>query len=294
MEPLRRARRSEDEACRWRARRRDQMLPRRQGEGVEGRRARGARGANRLASLDHPALPKYVEHFEEDGALYLVMEKIEGESLASLRAKGQTLAPGEIAKMLADIAAALKYSARSCTRDRASRHQAGQPHSTARRLDRARRLRRGARQAEARRREHGRRNVRVHGAGAIPGTRVAEIGCVWPRRDRARDADRLRAGGAPARRLGDRRRAGGSEGTSSPLIAALEAMLEPDPDRRIDSVDEALALLAKPPARPKARSGSRRRSANGNRAHRERRVRRAIPCPWRRGCSVGSASSSRS
>ena len=51
---------------------------------------RGARGwkdvelaereARTLASLDHPRLPRYFEHFEEDGALYLVMEKIEGET----------------------------------------------------------------------------------------------------------------------------------------------------------------------------------------------------------------------
>src|SRR5262252_7359164 len=35
------------------------------------------REARVLASLDHPSLPKYVDHFEEDGVLYLVMEKIE-------------------------------------------------------------------------------------------------------------------------------------------------------------------------------------------------------------------------
>src|ERR1700728_4559541 len=34
-----------------------------------------------LASLDHPLVPRYIEHFEEGGALYLVMEKVIGESL---------------------------------------------------------------------------------------------------------------------------------------------------------------------------------------------------------------------
>ena len=38
-----------------------------------------------LSSLDHPLVPRYVEHFEEDGALYLVMEKVEGETLESIR-----------------------------------------------------------------------------------------------------------------------------------------------------------------------------------------------------------------
>ncbi len=32
----------------------------------------------RASTLSHPNLPVYIEHFEEEGALYLVMEKIEG------------------------------------------------------------------------------------------------------------------------------------------------------------------------------------------------------------------------
>src|SRR5277367_6334378 len=46
------------------------------------------REARVLASLSHPKLPAYVEHFEEDGVLYLVMEKIEGVPLSVLRKKG--------------------------------------------------------------------------------------------------------------------------------------------------------------------------------------------------------------
>ncbi|MFI5301876.1 MAG: serine/threonine protein kinase, partial [Polyangiales bacterium] len=42
------------------------------------------REARVLSSLDHHGLPKYIEHFEEDGALYLVMERIDGESLATI------------------------------------------------------------------------------------------------------------------------------------------------------------------------------------------------------------------
>src|SRR5690606_34292974 len=42
------------------------------------------REARVLSSLDHPSLPRYIEHFEESGALYLVMEKIEGETLREL------------------------------------------------------------------------------------------------------------------------------------------------------------------------------------------------------------------
>src|SRR5215471_2105393 len=37
------------------------------------------REATVLAALSHSKLPRHIDHFEEDGGLYLVMEKIEGE-----------------------------------------------------------------------------------------------------------------------------------------------------------------------------------------------------------------------
>ncbi len=46
------------------------------------------REARVLAALSHPKLPRYVEHFEADGALYLVMEKVEGTPLSVLRKQG--------------------------------------------------------------------------------------------------------------------------------------------------------------------------------------------------------------
>jgi len=52
--------------------------------------------ARTLASLDHPNLPRYVEHFEEEGALYLVMEKIEGESVAALRRRRRAFSADEV------------------------------------------------------------------------------------------------------------------------------------------------------------------------------------------------------
>ncbi|MEI9941766.1 MAG: protein kinase [Pseudomonadota bacterium] len=67
------------------------------------------REARVLATLSHPNLPVYIEHFEEDGALYLVMEKIEGETLASLRRRRATLAHADVARFLADADSALSY-----------------------------------------------------------------------------------------------------------------------------------------------------------------------------------------
>jgi serine/threonine protein kinase len=67
------------------------------------------REARVLARLDHAGLPRYVEHFEENGALYLVMEKIEGESLAArLKERGPMSEP-ETRAMLHELAAALEY-----------------------------------------------------------------------------------------------------------------------------------------------------------------------------------------
>ena len=67
------------------------------------------REARVLSTLSHANLPVYIEHFEEDGALYLVMEKIEGEPLASLRRRRATLTHEEIARFLVDADSVLSY-----------------------------------------------------------------------------------------------------------------------------------------------------------------------------------------
>src|SRR5580704_7677545 len=54
------------------------------------------REARVLKSLSHPKLPRYVDHFEEDGSLYLVMEKIEGASLSTLRRQGASFGEEEV------------------------------------------------------------------------------------------------------------------------------------------------------------------------------------------------------
>jgi len=67
------------------------------------------REARVLSTLSHPNLPVYIEHFEEEGALYLVMEKIEGETLASIRRRRQTLTQADVARFLADADSVLQY-----------------------------------------------------------------------------------------------------------------------------------------------------------------------------------------
>lgn len=67
------------------------------------------REARVLGNLRHPNLPGYVEHFEESGELYLVMEQIEGESLQQLRKRGVRLERVEIVRLLTEIGAVLAY-----------------------------------------------------------------------------------------------------------------------------------------------------------------------------------------
>jgi tRNA A-37 threonylcarbamoyl transferase component Bud32 len=66
------------------------------------------REAEVLAALDHPLVPRYVTHFEEAGSLFLAMEKVEGETLAELRARG-AFDQNDVLGFLEDAAATLAY-----------------------------------------------------------------------------------------------------------------------------------------------------------------------------------------
>jgi hypothetical protein len=67
------------------------------------------REASVLASLSHSGLPRYIDHFEENGALYLVMEKIEGETLQTRRKRGAGLDQAQVTRFLRDAGACLRY-----------------------------------------------------------------------------------------------------------------------------------------------------------------------------------------
>ena len=67
------------------------------------------REARVLSQLSHPALPIYVDHFEEHGALYLVMERLEGDSLAALHKRGARLDETRVLAFLHQASDALDY-----------------------------------------------------------------------------------------------------------------------------------------------------------------------------------------
>jgi serine/threonine protein kinase len=66
------------------------------------------REARVLSELRHPSLPAYLEHFEEAGALYLVMEKIEGRTLAELR-RDRALDQVQVLRFLRETGETLRY-----------------------------------------------------------------------------------------------------------------------------------------------------------------------------------------
>jgi tRNA A-37 threonylcarbamoyl transferase component Bud32 len=67
------------------------------------------REARVLASLQHPGLPRYIDHFEEAGELFLVTELIQGESLEALRKRGAVLAEADVRAFLHEASVILDY-----------------------------------------------------------------------------------------------------------------------------------------------------------------------------------------
>jgi hypothetical protein len=206
------------------------------------------REARTLAALSHPNLPRYIEHFEEDGALYLVMEMIEGETLAALRTRQQGSSVAEVTRMLGDIAEALRYLH---GRAPAVVHRDIKPGNIIRRPDGSYTLV-----------DFGavRDRLKPEGGSTVVGT----FGYMAPEQFQGRASTRsdLYGLGATALvmltgvepedlphvglRIDVARALPGS--TPRPLVRALEAMLDPDPDRRVATIDDALALLRDPPA----------------------------------------------
>ncbi len=210
------------------------------------------REASTLASLDHPNLPKYLEHFEEEGVLYLVMEKIEGESLAALRSRGGRMSVAEVRRMLEDIGDALRY-----LHGRAPPivHRDIKPGNVIRRPDGSYALV-----------DFGAVRDRLKPAGGS--TVVGTFGYMAPEQFQGRASPRSDLYGLAATALAmltgvepedlpheglgiDVRRALPST-TPDDLTRVLVSMLVPDPDGRAGSIDEALA----PPKRARSREPS--------------------------------------
>jgi serine/threonine protein kinase len=67
------------------------------------------REARVLSTLNHPGLANYVHHFEQDGSLYLAMQRIQGEDLAHLLATGKRFSFEELLELLEELSAIFSY-----------------------------------------------------------------------------------------------------------------------------------------------------------------------------------------
>ena len=210
-----------------------------------------------LASLSHPDLPKYLEHFEEGGALYLVMERVAGVSLVRYRKSGGTFRTDDVVRFLEQASLVLDY-----LHGRAPPiiHRDLKPGNVIRRPDGSFAFVDFGAVRDRLRPEGGSTVVGTFGymapeqfqGRAVPASDVYAIGAtaLWmltgvepedlPHQGLAIDVSAA---------LGAR--------TRPALVAVLRAMLDPDPDRRATRIAPLLVDLApRRPAPPPARRSS--------------------------------------
>ncbi len=240
------------------------------------------REARTLASLDHPRLPRYFEHFEEDGALYLVMQKIEGESLATIRKERRSMSATEVTRMLEDIGGALRYLH---GRAPAVVHRDIKPGNIIRKPDGSFALV-----------DFGAVRDRLKPAGGS--TVVGTFGFMAPEQFQGRASARsdLYGLGAtaitmltgedpedlPHEGLGidvERAVAKGARGTPKELVRVLTAMLVADPDGRIESADAILGQLRDARSGGNDEGRDQEDSRDDNRRNRKRNARGSAGAP---------------
>ncbi len=194
------------------------------------------REARVLATLSHPNLPVYVEHFEEDGALYLVMEKIEGETLSALRRRKAAFSQAEVARFLRDADSVLGYLH---SRAPAIIHRDIKPGNVIRRADGGFAFVDFGSVRDQLKPEGGSTVVGTFGYMApeqfqgrsLPGSDVYAVGATALALVTGREPEEL-----PHRGLAIDVPAALGRGAEPWLLRALSAMLEPDPDQRASRV----------------------------------------------------------
>lgn len=198
------------------------------------------REARVLATIDHPLVPRYFEHFEEGDSLFLVMEKIEGETLESVRARRGALPEEEVRRFLTCADRALSY-----LHGRSSPvvHRDIKPRNVVRRADGSFVFVDFGTVSELVARRSASTVVGTVGymapeqmqGRAMPATDIYAVGATALAALTGEDPDKLAHRGLAI----DVRRALAGR-ASEAMIATLERMLEPDPDKRPRSVADAI------------------------------------------------------
>ncbi|HEX3345979.1 MAG TPA: serine/threonine-protein kinase, partial [Polyangiaceae bacterium] len=207
------------------------------------------REARVLQSLSHPRLPRYVDRFEEDGALYLVMERIEGASLASLRKRGETLGEKDVVRLLGDASEVLDNLHR---RSPPVIHRDLKPGNVLRRPDGSFAFVDFGAVRDKLRPEGGSTVVGTFGymapeqfqGRALPGSDVYALGATALTMLTGREPEEL-----PHKGLAIDVRAALRGRASGRLIGVLEKMLDPDPDRRASRIAPLLERRTGAPGR---------------------------------------------
>jgi serine/threonine protein kinase len=237
------------------------------------------REARVLASIAHPALPRYIEHFEEGGELFLVTEKIEGDSLAALKKRGAPFSERDVVRLLRDASAALDY-----LHGRAPPiiHRDLKPSNVLRRPDGSFAFIDFGAVRDKLKPEGGSTVVGTFGymapeqfqGRAMPTSDVYGIGATALSLLTGREPEEL-----PHRGLGiDVEAALRGVRVSPALVRLLGTMLEPDPDKRAQSLGPGLATLGEPAPRPRDRPEPRRPAREDRRdERRERHLARREP-----------------
>lgn len=198
------------------------------------------REARVLASLDHPLVARYIEHFEEDGALYLVMERVSGETLEAMRKRQGPLPEAEVRRFLACADRAFTY-----LHGRASPviHRDVKPSNVVRRADGSYVLVDFGAVSESLRRGTGSTVVGTMGymapeqvqGRALAASDVYAVGATAIAALTGVEPEKL-----PHKGLRIDVRAALAGKASPEMILSLERMLEPDPDDRAPSLAFAL------------------------------------------------------
>ncbi len=229
------------------------------------------REARTLATLDHDRIPRYLDHFEEEGTLYLVMELVDGESIAALRKAGRAFGVADVTRMLADAESALAYLH---SRSPPVIHRDLKPGNVVRSSTGSYRFVDFGCVRDHLRPEGGSTVVGTFGymapeqfqGRASPASDVYGIGATALAMLTGKEPEEL-----PHKGLAIDVRASLPKTVPAPLVNALVAMLEPDPDARAQSITEALkrgkpSVVAETP--PRDDPPPRRRRREERRANR--------------------------
>jgi serine/threonine protein kinase len=195
-----------------------------------------------LRSITHPAIPRYLDQFEQDGVFYLVMERVVGESLQERRSRGVRMTEAEVWRVLHEVGAILDMLHGL---QPPIIHRDIKPHNLLRRPDGTIALVDFGAVRDMLRAGGGSTVAgtfgymapeQLHGQ-ALAQTDVYGLGATIVALMTGREPEQLRHKGL---RLDIR-----SEVSASPaLLAVVERMLEPDPDHRPKSVRAAMGAHA--------------------------------------------------